>query len=88
MATKQLSDGNPDGTVLGQSSADLVSLYGATTVVQADHIADAVAATGVTASTTGTAATAMCSNADHAALVTIINTLLDDLSDLGVHASS
>ena len=31
---KQLSDGNPDGTSLGQSASDLVSLYGATPVDQ------------------------------------------------------
>jgi hypothetical protein len=29
---KQLSDGNPDGTSLGQSSSDLISFYGATPV--------------------------------------------------------
>jgi len=30
MAIKQLSDGGPDGTVLGQSATDLVGFYGAT----------------------------------------------------------
>jgi hypothetical protein len=30
MAVKQLSDGNPDGTVLGQNSSDLISFYGGT----------------------------------------------------------
>ncbi len=34
MATDQLSDGNLDGTILGQSAADKISLYGATPVVQ------------------------------------------------------
>ena len=36
MATlkKQLSDLNPDGTVLGQSAADLIGIYGATPVSQ------------------------------------------------------
>lgn len=34
MATKQLSDANPDGTVLGQSSSDKISFYGVTTVTQ------------------------------------------------------
>lgn len=36
MATtyKQLSDANADGTKLGQSATDLVSLYGATPVAQ------------------------------------------------------
>ena len=27
MPVKQLSDGNPDGTVLGQSASDLISFY-------------------------------------------------------------
>jgi len=31
---KQLSDGNPSGTSLGQSSTDLISFYGATPVVR------------------------------------------------------
>lgn len=30
MALKELSDGGPDGTRLGQSSTDLVGFYGAT----------------------------------------------------------
>lgn len=34
MATRQLSDATPDGTVLGQSATDKISFYGATTVVQ------------------------------------------------------
>lgn len=32
--TKQLSDGNPGGSGIGQSAADLISLYGATPVSQ------------------------------------------------------
>jgi hypothetical protein len=32
MAVRQLSDGNDDGTTLGQSSTDLVSFHGVTTV--------------------------------------------------------
>jgi hypothetical protein len=31
---KQLSDGNPDGTSLGQSASDVISLYGATPIAQ------------------------------------------------------
>lgn len=34
MALKELSDGGPDGTRLGQSASDKVALYGATPVVQ------------------------------------------------------
>ena len=36
---RQLSDGDDSGTSLGQSSTDLVSLYGATPVAQASAIA-------------------------------------------------
>jgi len=35
MATKQLSDGGPDGSSLGQSSTDKIGFYGKTPVAQA-----------------------------------------------------
>ena len=81
MATKQLSDGNPDGTVLGQSSADLISLYGATATSQAATIAD-FASIVVSESAVSVQNTAIN------AMVTKLNILLDDLSDIGVHASA
>lgn len=34
MAARQLSDGGPDGVVLGQSSSDLVGFYGKTPVAR------------------------------------------------------
>ncbi len=34
VASKQLSDGNATGTILGQSATDLISAYGATPVAQ------------------------------------------------------
>jgi hypothetical protein len=34
MAKKQLSDKDPEGTTLGQSTADLISMYGVTPVSQ------------------------------------------------------
>jgi hypothetical protein len=34
MAIKQLSDGSPSGTVLGQSATDLISLYNLTPIAQ------------------------------------------------------
>lgn len=46
---KQLSDGNPDGTSLGQSASDKVSVYGVTPVVQA--ALTCIGATCVVAST-------------------------------------
>lgn len=51
MAGKQLSDGNPDGTSLGQSTADLVSLYGVTCVSQRAGAAQATSLVGTASST-------------------------------------
>ncbi len=48
MAVRQLSDGQPDGTSLGQSSTDKISFYGATPIAQGSHVADATdAATAI-----------------------------------------
>ena len=87
MAIEVLGSGQPDGTAMVKATTEKVHFYGGTAVSQAANIADAVAATGTTATNTGTAATNAASNADHALLVLIINELLDDLSDLGVHAA-
>jgi hypothetical protein len=38
MATKQLSDGGADGTVLGQSSTDKIGFYGKTPVVRGSAV--------------------------------------------------
>ena len=51
MAANQLSNGTPDGTVLGQSASDKIAFFGATTVVQ-----QATAAAGTDAATTQTLA--------------------------------
>jgi hypothetical protein len=51
---KQLSDGNPDGTALGQSSSDLISFYGATPVARYATSTGAPASTAAISST-GTA---------------------------------
>ena len=49
MAARQLSDGNNEGTVLGQDSTDLVGFFGATPVDQPALVADATdAATAIT----------------------------------------
>jgi hypothetical protein len=49
MAAQQLSDGNDDGTVLGQGDTDKIGFYGVTPVVRAATIADATdAATAIT----------------------------------------
>ncbi len=38
---KHVSDGGPDGTLLGQSATDLIGFYGKTPIVQPAAIADA-----------------------------------------------
>lgn len=54
MAARQLSDGGPDGTSLGQSTSDLISFYGVTPVAQKAAAAQAaiVDASGGTAAPT------------------------------------
>ena len=51
MAVIQLSDGNDDGTTLGQSVTDKVSLYGVTPVVQPAAAAQVVLASDANAAT-------------------------------------
>jgi UDP-N-acetyl-D-mannosaminuronic acid transferase (WecB/TagA/CpsF family) len=53
MAVRQLSDSNPDGTVLGRSSTDKIGFYGA---------ASPVARQSVSAYTTTTAAVSTSTN--------------------------
>jgi len=52
MALKQLSDGGPDGTVLGQSATDLIGFHGAT---PSDKRAVLTLATAATIATVKTA---------------------------------
>lgn len=65
---KYLSDGNTGGTALGQSTADLISLYGGTAVSQR---ASAVQAT----SSIGTASSTAVTTGVMAFLVEVGNTL-------------
>ena len=61
MPVKQLSDGNPDGCSLGQSSTDLVSFYNATPVVQPSGASQAAITDnsgGTASATTGVVANA------------------------------
>lgn len=69
MAIKELSDGGPDGTRLGQSTADLITFYGGTTGVS--QRANAIQATSVVSAYTSTTASALIG----ALLVEIANTL-------------
>lgn len=48
---KYLSDGNPDGTSVGQSTSDLIALYGGTPVSQRAAAAQATSLVGTASST-------------------------------------
>lgn len=75
--------GDVDGVVLGQSASKKVGLYGFTPVVQAATIAS-VASIATDAFDASVSTGALAVNA----LIVKINTLLDDLSDIGINASA
>lgn len=82
MATKQLSDGGPDGTKLGQSTADLISFYGTTAVSQrtSTDLSASIATVASSASFGATQATALNS------AVLAVNEIRTTLKNLGLHA--
>ena len=82
MSADNLSKKNPDGTSLGQSAADKVSLYGATPVVQATVLTPPVS----TGSTSTTPFGYTQSQAD--AIVTWIRAADVVLKNLGLTAAS
>ena len=51
MAVKQLSDGGPDGTKLGQSTTDKLGVYGTTPIAQRSGGAQATSLVGTASST-------------------------------------
>lgn len=77
----QLSNGNTDGTSLGQSATDLVSFHAATPVSQAAYVAQLSTSAGVTGAVGFTSTQA-------AALLTAVNSLLTMAIDKGLMASS
>jgi hypothetical protein len=79
MAIEVKGSGQPDGTGIVKATTEKIHVYGGTAVSQAAHIANISTAEGVTYSTI---------LAELNSLGTIVNTLLDDLSDLGITASS
>jgi hypothetical protein len=86
MAIEVLGTGQPDGTALVKAATEKLSMYGATAVVQAATITDAVGLTATSAETfTAT------DDVAYVALNSVIlklNTLLSDLEDLGVIAAA
>lgn len=74
MAAKQLSDLNPDGTILGQSAADKIGFHGTAGTAQVSLSATPALAT--TAATTG-AATYGFTSAQANGILALVNVLRD-----------
>lgn len=72
MAIKYLSDQNPDGTVLGTTSTDLIGFYGATPIAQRSGSAQSAVST--TAATT-TTPWGFSTSTQADTLVTLVNEL-------------
>ena len=89
MATKQLSDGGPDGTVMGQDASDLVGFFGATPVAKqtsSDLPNAGTSSLDVVSSTYAT--TAGLSTSEGAeAVIAAINAMAHALADYGLLSS-
>ncbi len=83
--TTQFLDGlNPDGTIFGQDSSVLISFYGTTPVNQPDAIT--AVATAASVISTSSSHWAYASSAQANAIVTAVNSLIDNLQELGLQA--
>lgn len=80
---KQLSDGNADGTVLGQDTSDLISFYGVAPIAQPA----AVTSVTTTAATSTTNAYGFTTAAQADAIVTAVNAVVSKLALLGLIAT-
>jgi UDP-N-acetyl-D-mannosaminuronic acid transferase (WecB/TagA/CpsF family) len=81
MATyNYIGDGNPDGSIFGATSTEKISFYGATPVVRRTK-ATSVTTTGAS-STTNAYGYTTAAQAD--AIVTAINAIIVNLTDLGL----
>lgn len=78
---RQLSDGNPDGTSLGQSASDKISVYNATPLAQQVK----PTALGTTAATS-TTPYGFGSAAQADAVITAVNDVISKLALFGVWA--
>ena len=81
---KQLSDGRPAGTLLGQSATDLVGMHGQAPSDQAAAITSVGTAAAI--STTG-ATYGFATSTQATALVTAVNSILAALREKGFIAS-
>lgn len=84
MGVKELSDKGPDGTRLGQSSADLVGFYGATPVVQPSATAQSAVATTTITTGASTTITSVGSTSLTALDVTRINAAIARIEEVRV----
>ena len=80
MPVRQLSDGNPDGNVLGQSASDLISFYNANPIAQRSGAAQAAIPT--TAPTNSSPYG--YSQAQATAIITLLNEIRATLVGLGL----
>ncbi len=80
MPVKQLSDGNPDGTVLGQSPSDLIAFYNGTPVQQRSGAAQAA----VDTTTPTNAAPFGFSQTQATAILTLLNEIRATLVGVGL----
>jgi hypothetical protein len=84
MPVRQLSDGNPDGTVLGQSASDLISFYNAAPIARRSGTAQAAVPT--TAPTNESPYG--FSQAQAEAIVTLLNEMRATLVGIGLMKGS
>ena len=80
MPVKQLSDGNPDGTVLGQSASDLIAFYNTAPVPQRSGPAQAAVPTAAPTNATPYG----FSQAQATAIVTLLNEIRAALVGVGL----
>ncbi len=80
MTVRQISDGNPDGNVLGQSANDLIAFYNATPVTQRSGSAQATVPTTAPTNVTPYG----YSQAQATAIVTLLNEIRATLVGLGL----
>lgn len=81
-AVRQLSDGNSQGTVLGQGSTDLIGFYGVTTPVARSVMATTAAAVTLVAVTGSTAGQGFSTVALFGAYMSTVVNMQSDLASL------
>ena len=80
MPVRQISDGNPDGNVLGQSASDLIAFYNATPVTQRSGSAQANVPTTAPTNVTPYG----YSQTQATAIITLLNEIRATLVGLGL----